>query len=357
MLIARAPVRISLGGGGSDLEAYYGRYGGCVISATIDKYFYVFLNVMEDEDLQITSSDYRTFYRHGNNHALVTDGDLALPKAILNEFGIQKGVSIFLASQIPPGTGLGSSSAVAVATIKAIATVCGLSLSKHQIADLACRVEIDKLGMPIGKQDQYAAAFGGLNFFTFTSERVGVEPVAVEPETRRELNQNLMLFFTGSSRDSAKILKEQKGSSENDDPEVIGALHAVKEMALEVKARLEQGDLTRFGQLLDLNWQRKKRFASGITNPLIDECYSVALANGALGGKITGAGGGGFLMLYCEPGHQGVVTSALEARGLRRMDFRFETDGARVLLNAGLRLPQEDFAGLGASTMAHLGGA
>jgi len=356
MLIARAPVRISLGGGGTDLEAYYGRYGGCVVSTTIDKYFYVFLNVIQDEELVITSSDYRTFYRHGNQHVLPIDGDLALPKAILNEFGIQKGVSMFLASEIPPGTGLGSSSSVAVATIKAIGTACGLSLSKHRIADLACQIEIEKLGMPIGKQDQYAAAFGGLNFITFTSEHVSVEPLEVEPETRRELNQNLLLFFTGSSRDSAKILTEQKGLSEKDDPEVIAALHAVKEMALEVKASFERGDLSRFGELLDLNWQRKKRFASGITNPLIDECYSVALANGAVGGKITGAGGGGFLMLYCEPELQAVVTRALEARGLRRMDFRFEMDGARVLLNAGLRLPQENFVEIGATTMTHSGG-
>jgi D-glycero-alpha-D-manno-heptose-7-phosphate kinase len=356
MLIARAPVRISLGGGGTDLEAYYGRYGGCVVSTTIDKYFYVFLNVNQDEELVITSSDYRTFYRHDNNHVLAIDGDLALPKAVLNEFGVQKGVSVFLASEIPPGTGLGSSSTVAVATIKAIATACGLSLSRHQLADLACQIEIDKLSMPIGKQDQYAAAFGGLNFFTFTSEGVSVEPLRVDSETRRRLNQNLLLFFTGSSRDSAKILAEQKGSSEKDDPEVIVALHAVKEMALEVKACLECGDLSRFGELLDLNWRRKKRFASGITNPLIDECYSLALDSGAVGGKITGAGGGGFLMLYCEPEDQAAVTGALEARGLKRMDFRFETDGARVLLNAGLRLRQDSIVEIGAGTKAHSGG-
>jgi len=338
MLIARAPVRISFGGGGTDLEAYYGRYGGCVVSTTIDKYFYVFLNVNEDDDIQISSSDYHTFYRHDPDQVLLVDGDLALPKALLNHFAIHKGLSMFLASEIPPGTGLGSSGSVAVAMVKAISTACGLNLSKEDIAELACHIEIDELGMPVGKQDQYAAAFGGLNFITFTSEGVTIESLSVAPEIQRRLERNLLLFFTGSSRDSAKILKEQKRSSEKDDPRVIAALRAVKEMALEVKACFERGDLRRFGELLDLNWQHKKRFASGITNPLIDECYALALANGAIGGKITGAGGGGFMMLYCEPEYQIKVTEALEAKGLRRMNFRFETDGARILVNAGLRL-------------------
>jgi len=338
MLIARTPVRISFGGGGTDLEAYYGRYGGCVVSTTIDKYFYVFLNVNEDDDIQVSSSDYHTFYRHDPDQVLLVDGDLALPKAVLSHSRIHKGLSMFLASEIPPGTGLGSSGSVAVALVKAISTACGLNLSKEEIAELACHIEIDKLGMPVGKQDQYAAAFGGLNFITFTSEGVAVEPLGVAPEILRGLERNLLLFFTGASRDSARILKEQKRSSEKDDPQVIAALHAVKETALEVKACFERGDLRRLGELLDLNWQHKKRFASGITNPLIDECYALALANGAIGGKITGAGGGGFLMLYCEPEYQAKVTEALEAKGLRRMNFRFERDGARILMNAGLSL-------------------
>lgn len=338
MLIARTPVRIGFGGGGTDLEAYYGRYGGCVVSTTIDKYFYVFLNVNEDDDVQISSSDYHTFYRHDPDQVLMVEGDLALPKAVLNHFHINKGLSMFLASEIPPGTGLGSSGSVTVALVKAISTACGLNLSKEEIAELACHIEIDKLSMPMGKQDQYAAAFGGLNFITFTQEGVTVKRLNLALETQRRLERNLLLFFTGSSRDSAKILKEQRGSTEKDDPQVIAALHAVKEMALEVKASFEQGDLRRFGELLHLNWQHKKRFASGISNPLIDDCYTLALANGAIGGKITGAGGGGFLMLYCEPEYQARVTEMLGGKGLMRMNFRFERDGARILLNAGLRL-------------------
>jgi D-glycero-alpha-D-manno-heptose-7-phosphate kinase len=339
MLLARAPVRISLAGGGTDLPAYYDRCGGCVVNATIDKYFYTFLTVNQDEDIQITSSDYRTFYRHDGQGPPLWDGALSLPRAILNHFGISKGVSMFLASEIPPGTGLGSSSTVAVSVIKAVAVACGLHLSRQDIAELACYIEIGKLGMPIGKQDQYAAAFGGLNFITFSSDGVQVEPLRVAPQARRTLEQRLLLFYTGAARNSATILGEQEKASATRDPSVTSALDTVKEMAYEVRDCLERGQIHCLGEFLHRNWEQKKRFASGVTNPVIDECYEAARAAGAVGGKITGAGGGGFLMLYCEPSHQPMVTDALEARGLKRMDFHFERGGARVLLNAALQLP------------------
>lgn len=344
MLIARAPVRISFAGGGTDLPAYYSQYGGAVVSTSIDKYFYVFLNVSADDAIQITSSDYRTFYRHDADTPMLFDGDLSLPRAILNHFGLTRGISMFLASEIPPGTGLGSSSTVAVAIIKAVTTARGLMLSKQQIAELACQIEIEKLNEPIGKQDQYAAAFGGLNLMQFSSEGVTVEPLKIAPETRRQLEKNILLFFTGATRAASSILREQKKSSEQKDQQVLEAHHAVKAMAFEVKDYLERGDLTSFGKLLDRAWQNKKKFAAGVTNPLIDECYALALDKGALGGKITGAGGGGFLMLYCEPAFQTAVTQALESKGLRRMDFRFETEGARVLVNAGVRLAESPYA-------------
>ena len=338
MLIARAPVRISFAGGGTDLEAYYRKYGGMVVSTAIDKYFYVFLNVDQSNTLQITSSDYRTFYRYDPETAFLWDGDLALPRAFLHHFGVRRCVSMFLASEIPQGTGLGSSSTVAVAVVKAISTACGLNLSRQEIAELAWYGEIDKLGMPIGKQDQYASSFGGLNVITFDRSGVAVEPLNIAPQTRQQLEQNTLLFFTGTARDSATILTYQRESSRRDEPQVIEALHAVKQAAAEVRDCLEQGDLTRFGQLLDRAWQHKKRFAAKVSNPFIDECYQRALDAGALGGKITGAGGGGFLMLYCEQEHQNAVTRSLAEQKLRRMDFRFDVDGARVLMNTGLRL-------------------
>jgi len=341
MLIARAPVRLSLAGGGTDLPAYYLRHGGAVVSTTIDKYFYVILTVNADETIQITSSDYRTFYRHDSDEPMLFDGDLSLPRAILNHFELKRGLSMFLASEVPPGTGLGSSSTVAVAIIKALATARGRMLSKPQIAELACQIEIEKLGEPIGKQDQYATAFGDLNFYEFTSQGVKVEPVRASPETRRQLERNLLLFFTGSTRAASSILSEQKKSSEQSDASVLQALHTVKDIAYQTKAVLEYGDVAAVGKLLDFSWQNKKKFASAVSNPFIDECYDLAKSHGAIGGKITGAGGGGFLLLYCEAPSQDAVTRALEAKGLKRMGFRFESEGARVLVNAGLRISEQ----------------
>lgn len=339
MLIARAPVRISLAGGGTDLPAYYEPYGGTVLNTTIDKYFYVFLNVLEKDTVQVTSSDYRTFYRHEHTRPLHWDGDLRLPHAILNHYDIRQGLSMFMASEIPPGTGLGSSSTVAVAIIKALSTALGKRLNKKELAETACYIELEKLGAPIGKQDQYAAAYGGLNWIEFSADGVAVEPLRFDPEVIQALEHNLLLFFTGSSRSAAEILRKQTESSQKKEPMVVEALHQVKEMAYEVLRSLERGDLRAFGELLHQNWQQKKRFAKGVSNPTIDEAYDLARRGGAIGGKITGAGGGGFFMLYVEPHDHKAVTVALEAKGLKRMDYRFESMGAQVLMNAGLTFP------------------
>lgn len=338
MLIARAPVRISFAGGGTDLPAYYQEYGGCVISTSIDKYFYVFLQPSPDPTLQITSSDYQTFYRLAEGEKFFEGGDLQLPRTILNHFGITRGVSMFLASEIPPGTGLGSSSTVTVAIIKAITTAKGLKPLPYEVAELASFIEIQKMGMPIGKQDQYAAAYGGLNRIEFERERTTVTPLNLTARTRARLEQNLMLFFTGSTRSASTILSQQKAASERQDPQVMEALHAVKELTTDVQNALERGDVEALGDILHESWTRKKRFAKNVSNARIDEWYEQARSHGARGGKIAGAGGGGFLMLCCAPEQQEAVTGALEAEGLKRMHFHFESGGARVLVNAGLRL-------------------
>lgn len=340
MLIARAPVRISFAGGGTDLPAYYSKYGGCVISTSIDKYFYVILQANPDPTLQITSSDYQTFYRRETTSRPnpVDENDLSLPRAILDHFKITRGVSMFLASEIPPGTGLGSSSTVTVAIVKAITTAKGQKVSAQEIAELASYIEIEKMGMPIGKQDQYAASFGGLNRIEFEQDKVTVTPLKLTPNTQRQLEQNLMLFYTGRTRAASGILSQQKASSEQQDPKVIESLHAVKALTKDVQAALESQDADALGDILHESWERKKRFASNVSNARLDELYALARANGARGGKIAGAGGGGFLMLYCPPDAQEAVTRTLEAQGLKRMAFHLENGGARVLMNAGLRL-------------------
>lgn len=333
MLIARAPMRISFGGGGTDLEAYYAKYGGLVISSAINKYFYAVITTDESDDLQVISADYRSLFRHSPYNDLFWDGDLALPKAILHHFGIRRGINLFVASEVPPGTGLGSSSAAAVTMVRAISTLVEQPLTKQQVAELASYIEIGKMGMPIGKQDQYASAFGGLNKITFSSEGVTVEPLHIDLDVRKTLERRLMLFFTGSSRESTSILKHQRKSTQDRDEVVLQALHNIKRVAVDVQSCLERGDLDEFARLLDYAWQEKRRLAPGLSTGFIDELYTLALEKGASAGKITGAGGGGFLMLYCHEEAQDTVTGALEERGLKRMNFHFDQQGATVLLN------------------------
>ncbi len=326
-------MRISFGGGGTDLEAYYAKYGGLVISTAINKYFYTVITTDESDDLQVISADYRSLFRHSPYNDLFWNGDLALPKAILHHFGIRRGINLFVASEVPPGTGLGSSSAAAVTMVRAISTLVEQPMTKQQVAELASYIEIGKMGMPIGKQDQYASAFGGLNKIVFTSEGVTVEPVKVAPDVRKTLEGRLMLFFTGSSRESTSILKHQRKSTQDRDESVIQALHNIKQVAVDVQDCLERGDLDEFARLLHYSWLEKRRLAPGLSTGFIDECYSLALEYGAAAGKITGAGGGGFLLLYCHKPFQDAVTKALEEHGLKRMNFRFDQQGATVVLN------------------------
>ncbi len=296
MLIARAPMRISFGGGGTDLEAYYAKYGGLVISSAINKYFYAVITTDESDDLQVISADYRSLFRHSPYNDLFWDGDLALPKAILHHFGIRRGINLFVASEVPPGTGLGSSSAAAVTMVRAISTLVEQPLTKQQVAELASYIEIGKMGMPIGKQDQYASAFGGLNKITFSNEGVTVEPLHIDLDVRKTLERRLMLFFTGSSRESTSILKHQRKSTQDRDEIVLQALHNIKRVAVDVQSCLERGDLDEFARLLDYAWQEKRRLAPGLSTGFIDELYTLALEKGASAGKITGAGGGGFAL-------------------------------------------------------------
>jgi D-glycero-alpha-D-manno-heptose-7-phosphate kinase len=302
MLIARSPVRISFAGGGTDLEAYYREHGGLVVSTTIDKYFYVFVNLNGGDTVQISSSDYRTFFRQRRGEPILWQGDLSLPRAFLNEFGIDSGLSIFTASEVPPGTGLGSSSTVSVALAKSLGTLCGLHLTPHELAEFASYVEIEKMGMPIGRQDQYAAAFGGLNAFLFGSRGVRVEPLNLDPDVERALDRRIMLFFTGASRSAANILKHQQAASQQPDSDAVAALHRIKQMARTTIELFRAGRLDEFGELLHE--------------------------------KIAGAGGGGFLMLYCQEPQQEAVTAALEEQGLTRMDFHFDSGGAVILMDA-----------------------
>jgi D-glycero-alpha-D-manno-heptose-7-phosphate kinase len=330
ILISRAPMRISFGGGGTDLPSFYEQHGGLVVSTTINHYVYAVFNAGSQEAVQIVSADYSTFWRQALDD-LIWDGDLALPRAVVNEFDLQQGLDVFLASQIPPGTGLGSSGSVAVCLINGLAAWQGMSLSSAEVAEQACSIEIKKMGMPVGKQDQYAAAFGGLNCITFSADGVNVQPLTLSEVALKRLERNLMLFFTGTSRQSSSILRYQKQKGEAGDKKIIERLLTIKELGLMVKDALEAEDLDAFGELLHRSWVQKRAVAPNITNDTINQAYELARSKGALGGKITGAGGGGFLLLYCNEALQDTVTEALEGVGLRRMGFAFDTKGAHIV--------------------------
>lgn len=335
MLIVRSPVRISFGGGGTDLPAYYERFGGGVLSTAINKYFYTILGKRNDGRVQVISSDLRIFETWRDISAMDVRGSgLEIPLAVLKDLGCDVSVDLFLSSEIPPGTGLGSSASVCVNILKTLSTYLNRPLSKYDLAERAFNIARSVLGRHVGRQDEFATAFGGLNFITFHTDGVTeVQPLALDPELLREFQSNLMLFFTGSAHHSWTILQEQEDSTRGNAGEALDALHQVRVLADQMLGALQKGDLSLFGSLLDEGWQAKKRISGKISNPRIDHLYELARNNGALGGKITGAGGGGFLLLYCEPERQHAVRSALQANGVQEMAFALDTNGAQVIAN------------------------
>lgn len=335
MLITRSPVRISFGGGGTDLPAYYEQFAGAVLSTAINKYFYTVLGKRGDGKIQVISSDLHTLETWENIAAVTLDrSELDIPLAAVKEFGHNVSVDLFLASEIPPGTGLGSSASVCVNVLKALSAYLHHPLSKYDLAERAFHIARNMLGNPVGKQDEYAAAYGGLNYIRFEKDgTVTVEPVELDPALLEELQASLLLFFTGSTHQSRTILREQEESTLRNQGATLNSLHHIAAIASRMRNALEQGDLCTFGKLLDESWQAKKRICGKISNEQIDSLYRLARANGALGGKITGAGGGGFLLIYCERERQDTVRRALAGVGAREMTFQFDTRGAQVIVN------------------------
>jgi D-glycero-alpha-D-manno-heptose-7-phosphate kinase len=335
VLIVRSPVRISFGGGGTDLPAYYEQFGGAVLSAAINKYFYTILGRRSDGRVQVISSDLRVCETWHDIANMSLEGNvLEIPLAVLKEMNCDIAVDLFLASEIPPGTGLGSSASVCVNILKTLTTYMRRPLSKYDLAERAFFVARHILGKHVGKQDEYAAAFGGVNYISFHPEGTTlVEPVKLDPAVLREFQSNLMLFFAGAAHHSWTILREQELSTRSGNTTAVEALHEVKVLGARMRACLEQGELHQFGELLHEAWQAKRRISNKISTPRIDELYSLALQHGAVGGKITGAGGGGFLLLYCEAANQAAVREAMRGEGVHEMTFAFDTQGAQAIVN------------------------
>ncbi len=335
MLIVRSPVRISFAGGGTDLPAYYEAHGGAVLSTAINKYFYTILQKRSDEKIQVISSDLRAIETWRDIAAMSIRGsELEIPLAVVKDLGRDLSVDLFLASEIPPGTGLGSSASVCVNVLKTLATYLDIPLSKYELAERAFHIARNVLGKPVGKQDEYASAFGGLNYITFSPDgTTQVEPLDLDSNMLRELRANLMLFFTGAAHHSWSILQEQEHSTRTEAGPARESLHEIRRLADRMRAALLAGDFTVFGNLLHEGWEAKKRVSHRISTPRIDELYAVARRNGALGGQITGAGGGGFLLLFCALQHQPAVRDVLTALGAREMGFEFDLVGTNVVVN------------------------
>jgi D-glycero-alpha-D-manno-heptose-7-phosphate kinase len=329
---SKAPLRISFAGGGTDVPPYSDERGGVVLSATIDKYAYASLRLRDDSDITVQSLDYDVVAHYHADDELQYDGELDLVKAVLRSLnnGNRQGLDFFLHSDAPPGSGLGSSSTMVVALIGALKHYRRLPLTDYEIAELAYRIERKDLGIQGGMQDQYAAAFGGFNFMEFSRSAVIVNPLRMEPDVVNELQYNLLLCYTGTRRLSARIIQSQVAAYERREEEVLRAMDELKHLTLEIKNALLQGRLADFGALLHESWNNKKKMASQISNPGIDLLYETARKSGAIGGKITGAGGGGYLFLYCEFGRKHVVAEELEKLGAEVVDFSFEPCGLQT---------------------------
>ena len=320
MIITKTPFRISFAGGGSDMADFYREHGGGVLSTSINRYMYISLHPYFDNR--------KTALKYSKTEIVddVHDIDHSIFRCVLTDMDIQ-GVEISSTADVPSGTGLGSSSSFTVGLLHTLYCYKGKYVSKVKLAQEACNVEINKLGNPIGKQDQYAAACGGLNFISFhQDDTVSVEPLITKGETLQQLQDNLMMFYTGITHDANVILAEQKKNISSADK--TRNLIQMCQLARDMKCSLENNELSDFGKILNEGWMRKKELAGGISSPKIDELYELAMKNGALGGKLLGAGGGGFLLFYCPKEHQERLKNQIR---LKPFDFRFEHDGSSVV--------------------------
>jgi len=324
MIITRSPLRISLGGGGTDLASYYGEHGGFLIAGAIDKYIYITLHETFIEELIIKYSKLERIASASQiEHPIIREAFAML--------GIERtNLEMTSMADIPAGTGLGSSGSFTTALLKALHAWKRDFVHPHELAEQACEIEIERLREPIGKQDQFIAAYGGITAFTFHKDgRVEARKAAISEDTIHDLEDNLLLFFTGYSRSASAILKDQKTRSEKADSAMIENLHRTKDLGLRSLACLESGDTPGFAALMHEHWLGKRARSTGMSNDQINAWYDLAMANGALGGKLIGAGGGGFLMFYAAD--RARLRKAIRDAGLQEVRFRFDFEGTKIL--------------------------
>ncbi len=333
MLIrAKAPLRISFAGGGTDVPPFPEREGGCVLSATINRYAYGSLRPVENQRISIESLDFGLSVSYSLEDKFVYDGKLDLAKAAIAKLRGENsgGFDLFLHSDAPPGSGLGASSAMMVALVGLLKEFKSMALTDYEIADLAYVLERRELGIQGGIQDQYAAVFGGFNFIEFLPAHVVVNPLRISADVINELQYHLLLCYTGATRLSAHIIDDQVKRYESGESDTLQSLREIKRIAMEMKNALLRRHLNEFAELLHEEWEYKKKTSNEISNSRIDELYDVARANGALGGKISGAGGGGYMLLYCLFDKKHKVAEKLSALGCTVADFAFEPLGLQT---------------------------
>lgn len=324
MIVSRAPLRLSLGGGGTDLPFFSNRYGGNLTSVAIDKYIYIIIERRPFYD------DFLIRYSKTELVDRVDKISHTRIKAALKYLDITEPLEIISVADVPAGTGLGSSSTFLVALLKGLHTYKGDEVSSFRLAEEAAEIEMDLLKEPIGKQDQYLASFGGLiNLDISKTGKVIVSPIDISSKSLKELEENLLLFNTGIKHSAAEIISEQKKNLEEDE-EKMSQMKVIQELGHDIKKALEEGDVKKFGRWMNVHWETKKKFSKNMSNDKIDKLYEIGLKNGALGGKIVGAGGGGFLMFYCD-GDKERLRSAMKAENLRELKFKFDHEGCRII--------------------------
>jgi len=327
MIVTRTPFRVSLGGGGTDLPSYYSQFGGFVVGAAINRYVYVMLNHRFEDSIRVSYS--QTEIVHGSDaveHPIVREA--------LKFTGLESNLEIVSIADLPANTGLGSSCAFTVGLLNALHTMKREHVQLDDLAEEACHIEIERLREPIGKQDQYIAALGGITCLEIDREGgVRYSSLDLPEETVQELENNTMIFYTGIQRSASEVLRQQSKATEKKDRRVTQALHMIKDIGLEIRSALLRGDLDRYGWLMDEHWQVKKSLSDKVSGGNLDRWYEIAKSHGVLGGKVMGAGGGGFFMFYCPNGTKGRLREALTAEGLKEMRMGIDFDGAKVLVN------------------------
>jgi D-glycero-alpha-D-manno-heptose-7-phosphate kinase len=329
LIRAKAPLRVSFAGGGTDVPPFPEREGGLVLNATIDSYAYGTLVPREDGQIGIESLDFDLALQYGRRDEMTYDGTLDLAKAAIRRVAADdtRGFDLFLYSNAPPGSGLGSSSAMMVALIGLLKEFYSLPLTDYEVAHLAYVIERTELGLRGGLQDQYAATFGGFNFIEFEGDRVVVNPLRIRPDVVNELQHNLLLCYTGVSRPSDGIIEDQTSRFETSDTATLEGLRSQKALAVEMKNALLRGQLRAFAELLGASWESKKKMSPKISSDLIDETYAEAIRSGAISGKVTGAGGGGYMLFYCDYRRKHKVAEALRRMGTTADDVAFDLNG------------------------------